>query len=107
MAVLALVAAACGDSGADSPAAETDAPQTTLADSVGDDGDESSATTSTAGATDATVPGDSDGTTTTAEPAPEPEGDPAPDFTLALGDGGSFSLSGEAKPVYLVFWAEW
>lgn len=31
----------------------------------------------------------------------------APDFTLALGDGGSFTLSEGAKPVYLVFWAEW
>jgi hypothetical protein len=31
----------------------------------------------------------------------------APDFTLDLGDGGSFTLSQGAKPVYLVFWAEW
>jgi hypothetical protein len=31
----------------------------------------------------------------------------APDFTLALGDGGSFTLSEGEKPVYLVFWAEW
>lgn len=31
----------------------------------------------------------------------------APDFTLALGDGGSYTLSEGAKPVYLVFWAEW
>ncbi|HUG75626.1 MAG TPA: TlpA disulfide reductase family protein [Acidimicrobiia bacterium] len=36
-----------------------------------------------------------------------PEGDPAPDFTLALDGGGSFSLSDETKPVLLVFWAEW
>ncbi|HKY47206.1 MAG TPA: hypothetical protein VJQ79_04390 [Acidimicrobiia bacterium] len=34
-------------------------------------------------------------------------GDAAPDFTLALGDGGTFVLSQEARPVYLVFWAEW
>ncbi len=31
----------------------------------------------------------------------------ASDFTLALGDGGTFVLSREARPVYLVFWAEW
>jgi len=31
----------------------------------------------------------------------------APDFELALGDGGSFQLSDTQKPVYLVFWAEW
>lgn len=42
-----------------------------------------------------------------AETAPPVDGPPAPDFTLALGDGGDFTLSGEQKPVYLVFWAEW
>jgi hypothetical protein len=31
----------------------------------------------------------------------------APDFTLELGEGGSFTLSEGEKPVYLVFWAEW
>lgn len=31
----------------------------------------------------------------------------APDFTLGLGDGGTFVLSEEVRPVYLVFWAEW
>ena len=31
----------------------------------------------------------------------------APDFTLELGDGGSYTLSEGARPVYLVFWAEW
>jgi hypothetical protein len=31
----------------------------------------------------------------------------APDFTLQLGDGGSYTLSEGSKPVYLVFWAEW
>lgn len=37
----------------------------------------------------------------------EPAGDPAADFTLALGEGGSFTLSEEPRPVLLVFWAEW
>ncbi len=32
---------------------------------------------------------------------------PAPDFTLELGDGGTFTLSEETRPVFLVFWAEW
>jgi hypothetical protein len=32
---------------------------------------------------------------------------PAPDFTLELGEDGTFTLSEGAKPVYLVFWAEW
>jgi hypothetical protein len=32
---------------------------------------------------------------------------PAPDFTLELGDGGTYTLSEGEKPVYLVFWAEW
>lgn len=31
----------------------------------------------------------------------------APDFTLDLGEGGSYTLSKGASPVYLVFWAEW
>lgn len=31
----------------------------------------------------------------------------APDFTLELGEGGTYTLSEGAKPVYLVFWAEW
>ncbi len=31
----------------------------------------------------------------------------APDFTLELGDGGSFTLSETNRPVYLIFWAEW
>lgn len=35
------------------------------------------------------------------------DGPAAPDFTLALGDGSSFTLSDTDRPVYLVFWAEW
>jgi hypothetical protein len=31
----------------------------------------------------------------------------APDFTLELGTGGSYTLSDGDKPVYMVFWAEW
>lgn len=44
----------------------------------------------------------------TSSPTPLTEArEAAPDFTLALGDGGTFVLSEEARPVYLVFWAEW
>jgi hypothetical protein len=47
-------------------------------------------------------------TTTTTEPTTTISGRPiAPDFTLELGDGGSYTLSEGARPVYLVFWAEW
>lgn len=41
-------------------------------------------------------------TTTTTVPA-----DALPDFALELGTGGTFVLSEEARPVFLVFWAEW
>jgi thiol-disulfide isomerase/thioredoxin len=34
-------------------------------------------------------------------------GPAAPDFTLDLADGTTFTLSGDDTPVYLVFWAEW
>jgi thiol-disulfide isomerase/thioredoxin len=39
--------------------------------------------------------------------AAEIEGDPAAEFTLVLSDGSEFTLGGETRPVYLVFWAEW
>ncbi len=48
--------------------------------------------------------------TTTAAPVSTSTTEPpvlAPDFTLALGDGGEFTLTGTDKPVYLIFWAEW
>jgi len=49
-----------------------------------------------------TTPTDAGSTPTTTSGRP-----PAPDFTLQLGDGGSYTLSEGSKPVYLVFWAEW
>ena len=39
--------------------------------------------------------------------APTDSSNDAPDFVLALGQGGEFSPSTEAKPIYMVFWAEW
>lgn len=42
------------------------------------------------------------------EPVPEQATSAtAPDFTLALGNGGTFTLSEESRPVFMVFWAEW
>jgi ABC-type glycerol-3-phosphate transport system substrate-binding protein len=36
-----------------------------------------------------------------------PEGPAAPDFTMALANGDSFTLSEQAMPVYMIFWADW
>lgn len=103
--VPALVAAACGGSGAGSttgPTANvgtTSAPNGSPADDqvdnavwetpVVDSGDSASAETTS--------------TTTRVRP----DGRDAPDFALALGQGGEFRLSDEERPVYMVFWAEW
>ena len=84
--VVALCLYACGDPGG-SGSATTIQPGTTEA--------SSSATSS--------VPASSSSSTSTVTEARAT----APDFTLALGDGGTFVLSEEARPVYLVFWAEW
>ena len=46
-------------------------------------------------------------TAVASDPSLQVDGPAAPDFTFALADGSSFSLSDEQKPVYLVFWAEW
>ena len=54
--------------------------------------------------TSTSTPASSSSTTSTTVTEP---GVTAPDFTLALGGGGTFVLSEEARPVYLVFWAEW
>jgi hypothetical protein len=62
-------------------------------------------------ATTSPVPDDTSapGTTEPGEGTTETTSDRplAPDFTLELGDGGSYTLSEGEKPVYLVFWAEW
>ena len=91
--VLALVLSACSSAGS----------ETTT--SVADDRVTTSSATNPA-TTPSTQPGD----TTTSEPgATDTTSDRplAPAFTLQLGDGGTYTLSEAAKPVYLVFWAEW
>ena len=88
-----LVVAACsvpggGESGpttaGEASTAVTEAPAETTPDE---------ATQTTQGAAD-TTPATSD------RPA-------APDFSLPLADGGTYTLSEGSKPVYMVFWAEW
>ncbi len=79
IAVFALVAAACSGGGDETPSTSDGGSVTT-----------SPVTTSPIG-----------------DAASRVDGPPAPDFTLALGDGGEFSLSAEQKPVYVIFWAEW
>ncbi len=89
----AAIVTACGG-GAGTPADDAPAPASATSSPSGDAGTvEPSTTTEAPG----TAP-----TTTEA-----PRGDPAPELTLELAAGGSFSLRGEQKPVYLVFWAEW
>lgn len=63
-----------------------------------------------------TMPGT---TAVTLPPTAEPAGPPtttttvrddrpvAPDFSLDLGNGGTFVLAEESRPVFMVFWAEW
>jgi len=60
-----------------------------------------------AAACGSTAPTATTPSTAAATAAPSVDGPPAPDFTLALGNGGEFTLSRESKPVYMVFWAEW
>jgi hypothetical protein len=91
----ALLAGACGGSDTGRTAAPT---TTTIATSTPST-TEAPGTTGAPGTT--SIPG---ATTTTRVP---PDGEAAPDFTLALGDGGTFTLSDEQKPVYMIFWAEW
>ena len=84
-----------------------------LAACAGESVDSSSTTDDPSAETTAPVPDDTvpdkDTTTTTATgPTTTVSDRPlAPDFTLGLGDGGEYTLSEGAKPVYLVFWAEW
>ena len=45
--------------------------------------------------------------TTAAASQPESSGQQAPEFTLELGEGGTFVLSEQTTPVLIMFWAEW
>lgn len=58
-------------------------------------------------ATPATEPTDEIAPSAEERPAPDPNREIAPDFSLLLGDGSTFVLSEETRPVFMVFWAEW
>jgi hypothetical protein len=92
--ILMLLLAACGGAAADQTGTSDDQPPTASTAEV-----EPVTTSSGDGAQSADAP---DTPTTTLSDRPL-----APDFTLALGDGGEFTLSETSKPVYLIFWAEW
>ena len=103
IAALAVAAASCS-SGTDTAAPAGEAsPTSTVAQS--EPGVSTTATTvpDSAASETETVP-DSEAPPETAAPV---DGPPAPDFTMTLNDGSTFTLSEEQKPVYLVFWAEW
>ena len=88
-----LLVAACGGGGASDT--------TSTSDSVDAAVTPPPATTTTVDEAEGTVAPD-EATTTTDSGRPA-----APDFTLALGDGGEYTLSEGSKPVYMIFWAEW
>jgi hypothetical protein len=78
----------------------------------GDGGASTPTTTAQGIGSEPSLDGGGSSTTTPAPEAPNtsiPDGPAAPDFTLALGEDRTetFTLSQEAKPVYMVFWAEW
>ena len=88
----ALVLVACAES-----AEQSDATAGTTA----------SATTEATNAPEETTSSQPPPSTTQATGTTEEGGPVAPDFTLQLGEGGEYTLSQGASPVYLVFWAEW
>lgn len=90
--LLALALGACSPTSSDGPSTSESERTTSTA--------ESSATTAE-GAVSTTED------SVTAPPTTVSDRPVAPDFTLALGEGGSYTLSEGEKPVYLVFWAEW
>lgn len=95
---LVLVATACGDDASGDPAVAI----TTTAGAATSSTTDSDPVDPAPSATTTTPSGGGETTTTST-----PQGPAAPDFTLALGEGGTFTLSDEQKPVYMVFWAEW
>lgn len=91
LAALAVVLAACNPAGTEPAASTTPASSTSSSLTTVTSDTEGQATTTPS-------------PTTTVVTSDRPL---APDFTLELGDGGSYTLSAGSKPVYLVFWAEW
>ena len=105
--VFALVAGACAsDSSQSAPDAAGVA--TTVASETGDTTSPSNTTDAESSSATTAPPVDgAPATTAPAATATDFDGAAAPDFRLALADGSDFVLSAEAKPVYMIFWAEW
>lgn len=108
--VLMLVIAACGGGESASELDPLDVSETSAAVRSGSDvpsaterGVPAADDPATLGSTAATVDPNADATSSD----PNSHLPVVPDFTLALGDGSTFTLSEASKPVYLVFWAEW
>jgi hypothetical protein len=100
---LALVVAACGGGATD--VATPDGNQSAA---QGGDATPTTAVASTEpAATPVTEESDDTAPSPDARPAPDPNREIAPDFSLLLGDGSTFVLSEETRPVFMVFWAEW
>jgi hypothetical protein len=105
--VFALLVAACGGD-AEPASAPTTSPQPeATASAPSSTADDTSAATSEA-PSDSAAPNQPAATSEPSETSePSFDGPPAPDFELVLSDGSTFRLSGEEKPVYMIFWAEW
>ena len=104
LALLALVLSACGASTTTTTSDDGDT-QTTV-------GGEATASSSTTESPDVgEAPDGSEGTPVDETVAPvavtDFDGPVAADFSIDLDSSGPFTLSEEARPVYLVFWAEW
>ena len=100
--VMVLIAVACGsDTATTTTAPAVTTTSTTSVAPAATGAASGNATPSTSG-----PEAGSTSTTTTTMPV-QIEGDPAPGFSLVLSDGTEFTLAGEERPVYLVFWAEW
>ena len=109
LAAAAILLAACGGAATVSTTSEelsSDAVPATPAPSADDQsgGDETQTTPADETATDATPAVDDEPVVARVT---DFDGPAAADFTIALDKAGTFSLSEETRPVYLVFWAEW
>ena len=91
---VAMVVAACSGQAAPSEQSTESTAEAPATSGAATESTVDGATSSTGGG------GDAPATTDSGRPR-------APDFTLALGDGGTYTLPSGEKPVYMVFWAEW
>lgn len=106
--LMALVLSACGGSTVSTTDGTVDTPTATenpvSSSSPTTDVPDSGDTTDSDDGPDAA---ESTTTEATAAAVTDFDGPAAADFSINLAGGRTFSLSEEARPVYLVFWAEW